>query len=156
MPERKGNPGLIVLCILVFLQILCFLLNALDNMLTTFRLTFVGYKGAALARPVVDLQKVAQVGSLLTWFYFACCSIFFILLFGMAARRPAFFRVLFVLDIISLFLGLYGYYFWLTGGAHPTLPEQVITLTEPFLSSGGLLLLLCLPAVRTFWWPRRR
>lgn len=155
MPERKGNPGLVVLCILVFLQIFCFLLNALDNMLAMLRMTFVGYKGAALVRPVVDLQKIARVGSLFTWFYIVCCVIFFLLLLGMAMRRPFFFRALLVLDVISLFLGLYGYYFWLTGGAHPTLAEQVITLTEPFLSSGGLLLLLCLPDVRRLWLPRR-
>jgi hypothetical protein len=156
MSERRWNLGLVVLCLLVFLQICCFFLNAADNLLATFRLTFVGHKGAALVKPVVNLQNVAQIGTLLTWFYFICCIVFVVLLLGMGARRPIFFRILVVLDVISLFLGLYGYYFWLTGGAHLTVSEQVITLTEPCLSSGGLLLLLCVTNVRTFWWPRRR
>lgn len=154
MSERRWNLGLVVLCLLVFLQICCFLLNAMDNLLATFSLTFVGHKGVALAQPVVDLQNVTQISTLLAWFYFICCIAFFVLLIGMATRRPLFFWVLVVLDSISLLLGLYGYYFWLTSGMPLTLPEQMITLTEPCLSSGGLLLLFCATRVRSLWWPR--
>jgi len=154
MSESRWNLGLVVLCLLVFLQICCFFLNAVNNLLATFRLTFVGHKGAALAEPVVNLQNVAQISTMLAWFYFICCIVFFVLLVGMAARRPLFFWILVALDVISLLLGLYGYYFWLTGGVHMTLSEQVITLTEPCLSSGGLLLLFCVTQVRAFWWPR--
>lgn len=155
MQDSRSNAGLGILCLLVFLQILCFFANAVENFFATFRMTFVGHKGAALVKPVVQLQNVAQVGNLLTWFYLICSLFFFLLLIGIAARRPIFFRILLVLDVISLFLGLYGYYFWMTGGAGLTLREQVITLTEPFLSSGGLVLLLFVPAVRRLWWPRR-
>ncbi len=156
MPERRPNAGLGVLCLLVFLQILCFFTNAVENFFSTFRMTFVGHKGAALVKPVAQIQNVAQVGNLLTGFYLLCCLLFFVLLIGLMARRPTFFRILLVLDGISLFLGLYGYYFWMTGGAGLTLMEQIITLTEPFLSSGGLVLLLAVPAVRRLWWPRGR
>ena len=155
MPERQPNGGLGVLCLLVFLQIICFVTNALENFFATFRMTFVARKGAALVKPVAQLQNVAQIGPLLTLFYLICCVIFFILLIGLNLRRPIFFRILLVLDVISLCLGLYGYYFWMTGGAGLTALEQAITLTEPFLSSGGLALLLFVPAVRRLWWPRR-
>jgi hypothetical protein len=155
MPERRPNVGLGVLCLLVFLQILCFFTNAVENFFATIRMTFVGHKGAALVKPVAQLQNVAQVGNLLTGFYLICCLLFFVLLIGMAFRKPIFFRILLVLDVISLCLGLYGYYFWMTGGAGLTALEQAITLTEPFLSSGGLVLLLFVPAVRRLWWPHR-
>jgi len=155
MSGNRQNRGLAVLCMLVFLQIICFFVNAVENFTSTFRLTFVGHKGATLVRPVAQLQNVAQIGGLLTLFYLICCLLFFILLLGVAFRKPAFFSVLLVLDTISLFLGLYGYYFWLSVGAPLTLREQVITLVEPFLSSGGLLLLLFVPAVRSLWRPRR-
>jgi hypothetical protein len=155
MTEHRFNGGLGILCLLVFLQILCFFTNAVENFFATFRMTFAGHKGAALVKPVAQLQNVAQIGQLLTLFYLICCVIFFILLIGLAFRKPTFFRLLLVLDVISLFLGLYGYYFWMTVGAPLTLREQVITLTEPFLSSGGLVLLLFVPAVRRLWWPHR-
>src|SRR5579885_717254 len=155
MSECRPNVGLGVLCLLVFLQILCFFTNVVENFFATIRMTFVGHKGAALVKPVAQLQNVAQVGNLLTGFYLICCLLFFVLLIGMAFRKPIFFRILLVLDVISLCLGLYGYYFWMTGGAGLTALEQAITLTEPFLSSGGLVLLLFVPAVRRLWWPHR-
>lgn len=156
MSGNRQNAGLAVLCLLVFLQIICFFVNAVENFAATFRLTFVGHKGATLVRPVAQLQNVAQIGELLTLFYLICFLLFFFLLVGLAFRKPAFFYLLLILDAISLFLGLYGYYFWLSAGAPLTLREQVITLIEPFLSSGGLLLLLFVHAVRSLWWPRRK
>jgi len=155
MSECRPNGGLGVLRLLVFLQILCFFTNAVENFFATFRMTFVGRKGAALVKPVAQFQNVAQVGNLLTGFYVICCLLFLVLLIGMTFRRPIFFRLLLVLDAISLWLGLYGYYFWGTSGASLTALEQVITLTEPFLSAGGLVLLLFAPSVRRLWWPRR-
>jgi hypothetical protein len=155
MPQRQPKRGLGVLCLLVFLQIICFVTNAVENFFATFRMTFVGHKGATLVKPVAQLQNVAQIGQLLTLFYLICCVIFFLLLIGLSLRKSIFFRILLVLDVISLCFGLYGYYFWMTGGAGLTALEQAITLTEPFLSSGGLVLLLFVPSVRGLWWPRR-
>lgn len=155
MSSRQQNTGLIFLCVLIAFQIICFFFNAVDNFFATFRFTFMGSKGATLVRPIAQVENTVFVGHALMWFYLICCLIFFILLLGMAWRKPAFFRILLVLDFISLLLGLYGYYFWLTGGASLTPQEHVITLIEPFLSSGGLVLFIALPSIRNLWWPRR-
>ena len=156
MSSRQQSAGLITLCLLLFTQMVCFFLNAADNFFAIFRMTFMGHKGAALAKPVVQIENVVAVGRTLMCFYVICCLIFFFLLIGVALRRPFSFRALLVLDVISLFLGLYGYYFWITSGVDLTSMERVITLVEPFLSSGGLVLLIGFPAIRKLWWPRAK
>ncbi|HEU5382472.1 MAG TPA: hypothetical protein VFV38_44240 [Ktedonobacteraceae bacterium] len=155
MSSHQRNGGLIFLCVFILCQTFCFFWNAVDNFLATFRLTFMGAKGARLVKPIAQVDNVVFVGHALMWFYLACCLIFFVLLFGIALRKALFFRTLLVLDFISLLLGLYGYYFWLTGGASLTTTEHVVTLIEPLLSSGGLMLLIAVPSVRNVWWPRR-
>lgn len=83
---------MLVLCLLVFLQVLCFFASALENLFATFRLTSVGLKGVALAKSVVTL---------LTWFYFICCILFFLLLSGIALRLLIFFCLLLAIDALS-------------------------------------------------------
>jgi hypothetical protein len=156
MSSRQQNAGLTTLYVLLFAQVVCFFLNAVDNFFAVFSLTFVGHKGAALAKPVVQINNIVLIGHTLMWFYLVCCLIFFFLPVGLSQRKTIFFYILILLDAISLWLGLYGYYFWMTGGADLAPMERAITLIEPLLSSGGLILLIAVPAVRDIWWPRRR
>jgi len=159
MSSRQPNGNLAALCALLYAQVICFFFNAVDNFFATFRLTFIGHKGAALVKPVVppdQLNNIVLVGHTLLWFYLICCLIFFLLPFGLWSRKPTFFFILLILDTISLFLGLYGYYFWAISGTNPSSTEMMITLIEPFLSSGGLVLLIGVPAVRNLWWPGRQ
>lgn len=156
MSSRQQHVGLAILSLLLVSQIICFFLNAVDNFFATFRFSFMGHKGAALVKPVVQVKDVVLVGQTLMWFYLICCLIFFILLLGLWVRAPIFFRLLLVLDAISLALGLYGYYFWATSNVELTSTERVITLIEPLLSSGGLLLLIGIPALRHLWWKRQK
>lgn len=153
MSSRQQNAGLTILSTLLFAQVVCFFLDAVDNFFANFRLTFMGAKGAALAQPVVHLHGLAAIGQTLTLFYLICCLIFLLLPIGLSRRKPAFFYLLLILDTISLCLGLYGYYFWVHGDADLTSMERLITLIEPFLSSGGLVLLIAVPAIRKIWWP---
>ncbi len=155
MSSRQQHVGLTFLYVLLYTQVACFFLNAVDNFLATFRLTFVGHKGAALVKPVVQVDNIVFIGHTLMYFYIVCCLVFFLLPIGLSRHKPIFFRILLILDGISLLLGLYGYYFWITGGADPVLIERVINLVEPLLSSGGLVLLIGVPAIRNLWWPRR-
>ncbi|HLZ58608.1 MAG TPA: hypothetical protein VKR06_16845 [Ktedonosporobacter sp.] len=154
MSSRQQKAGLTAISLLLITQITCFFLNAGENFTTTFRLTFVGHKGAALVRPIVQVENIALIGYSLTWFYIISCLIFFVLLIGVLRRKPIFFYLLLILDVISLALGLYGYYFWMTSRVELTLAEHIITLIEPLLSSGGLILLVGVPALRDLWWKR--
>jgi len=157
MSSRQQNAWLVLLSTLLFAQIACFFLNACANFsAAASHLTFVGYKGARLVSPVIQVDNIVFIGLTLTCFYAISCLVFFFLLVGLWSRKPIYFHTLLALDGISLFLGLYGYYFWITGGVAPTSGESVITLVEPFLSSGGLILLMGVPAIRDLWWPRRR
>ena len=158
MSSRQPNGALAALCVLLYAQVVCFFFNAVDNLFATFRLTFIGHKGAALAQPVVpsaQLNNILLVSHTLVVFYLICCLIFFLMPFGLLSRKPAFFVILLILDTISLALGLYGYYFWATSGTGLSSTEMCITVVEPFLSSSGLLLLLAVPGVRRLWWPSR-
>jgi len=157
MSSRQQTTWLVFLSTLLFAQIACFFLNACANFsAAASRLTFVGSKGTTLVSPLVRVDNIVFIGLTLTCFYAISCLTFFYLLVGLWSCKPIYFRILLALDSISLLLGLYGYYFWMTGGVAPTSEESVITLVEPFLSSGGLILLIGVPAIRDLWWPRRR
>src|SRR5258708_38600939 len=82
MSSRQQNAGLTTLYVLLFAQVVCFFLNAVDNFFAVFSLTFGGHKGAALAKPVVQVNNVVLRGHTLMWVYLICCLRFFYLPIG--------------------------------------------------------------------------
>jgi hypothetical protein len=86
MSSRQQNAGLTTLYVLLFAQVVCFFLNAVDNFFAVFSLTFVGHKGAALAKPVVQINNVVLIGHTLMFFYLVCCLIFFFLPIALVGR----------------------------------------------------------------------
>src|SRR5260370_16282075 len=107
MSSRQQNAGLASLYVLLFTQVVCFFLNAVDNFFATFRLTFIGHKGAALVRSVVQIDHIANIaliGHTLMFFYLFCALIFLFLPIGLSLRKPISFLILLSLYATSLLL----------------------------------------------------